>query len=69
MSIWLHNIKYRWMAFMTIFATIPRVLFIDMAQLDAGFRIVLFCVVGGILVVVSLFYTRQRRKTTATRAD
>ncbi len=63
MSQLLDNIKYRWMAILTIFATIIHVFFIDMAKLDAAFRIVLFLAVGLVLLVVSLLYTRYRKKT------
>ena len=63
MSLLLHNIKYRWMAILTIFATILRVIFIDMAQLEAGFRVVFFVGLGLALLAVSLLYTKFRRKT------
>ncbi len=52
------NIKYRWMGILTIFATIIRVIFIDMAKLSAEFRIILFLALGLVLLGVSLIYTR-----------
>jgi hypothetical protein len=59
MSVLLHkNIKYRWMGILTIFATILRVIFIDMANLSAEFRIILFLAMGLVLLGVSLIYTR-----------
>ncbi len=63
MSLLLHNIKYRWMAILTIFATMLRVIFIDMAQLEAGFRVIFFVGLGLALLAVSLLYTKFRRKT------
>jgi hypothetical protein len=65
MSLVLKNIKYRWMAILTIFATIVRVIFIDMAKLSAEFRIVLFLAVGLVLLAVSFIYTKSRKKSAA----
>jgi hypothetical protein len=62
LSLALNNIKYRWLAIFTIFATIIRVFYVDMANLDAGFRILLFLVVGGVLLAVSLYYTKHHKK-------
>lgn len=62
MSLALKNIKYRWMAILTIFAMIIHVFLIDMARLDPGFRIVLFLAVGVVLLVVSLIYTKHRKR-------
>lgn len=66
MSLLLGNIKYRWMAILSIFATIVHVVLIDMAQLSAEFRIFLFVAVGLVLLGVSLLYTRFRKKTAGT---
>ncbi len=65
MSVLLHkNIKYRWMGILTIFATLLRVIFIDMANLSAEFRIILFLAMGLVLLGVSLIYTRYHRAAT-----
>ncbi len=61
MSLLLKNIKYRWMAILTIFATVLHVFIIDMAKLEAGFRIILFLAVGIVLLLLSVFYTRYKR--------
>ncbi len=62
LSLALKNIKYRWMAILTIFALVFRVIFIDMARLSAEFRILLFLAVGFVLLAVSLLYSRFRKK-------
>jgi hypothetical protein len=68
MSVLLHkNIKYRWMGILTIFAAILRVVFIDMANLSAEFRIILFLAMGLVLLGVSLLYTRYHKKTAGVR--
>lgn len=62
MSLALKNIKYRWLAILTIFATILHIIFIDMAIVGAEFRILLFLAVGIVLLAVSLLYSRHRKK-------
>jgi hypothetical protein len=62
LSLAFKNIKYRWMAILTIFAMIIHVFLFDMARLDPGFRIVLFLAVGFILLLVSLMYSKYRKK-------
>jgi hypothetical protein len=57
----LSNIKYRWMAILTIFATVVHVFAIDLSRINPGFRIILFLAVGMVLVLLSLFYARYRR--------
>ena len=61
------NIKYRWMGILTIFATILRVIFVDMAKLSAEFRIILFLALGLALLTVSLIYTRYHKKTAGVK--
>ncbi len=68
MSLLLKKVKYRWMAFGTILAVLFRVFLIDMAQLNAGLRIILFLAVGSVLLGLSLLYARHRKNTTVTAA-
>ncbi|MBN2413944.1 hypothetical protein JXQ31_19880 [candidate division KSB1 bacterium] len=62
MNIILKNIKYRWMAILTIFATVVYIILIDMSRLSAGFRIILFLAVGFSILLLSFYYTRFRKK-------
>lgn len=62
MSLLLHNKKYRWMAMLTLFLTIIYVFFVDMARLEAGFRVLSFLVLGVALLAISLLYTRSRKQ-------
>ncbi len=62
MSLLLHNKKYRWMAMLTLFLTIIYVFFVDLARLEAGFRVLSFLVLGIALLVISLLYTRSRKQ-------
>lgn len=61
MSQLLHNVKYRWMAILTIFATVLHVFFVDLARVGAAFRIILFLAVGLVLLIVSLRYTKMQK--------
>lgn len=62
MSLILRNKKYRWMAILTIFLSVIYVFAIDMARLEAGYRIVSFLALGMVLLVISLLYARSHKK-------
>ena len=62
MSILLQNTKYRWMAILTVFASVIHVFIVDMSTVNAGFRIILFVVVGIVISLLSFVYTRFRKK-------
>ncbi|MDZ7362479.1 MAG: DUF2339 domain-containing protein [candidate division KSB1 bacterium] len=61
MSLILKNKKYRWMAILTIFLAVIYVFVVDMAQLEAGYRILSFLALGVVLLVISLLYARSRK--------
>lgn len=65
-SRWLRNRKYRWMAIGTVFATVVYVFVFDLARLAPAYRIVSFLVLGVGLLVISVFYTRDRRRQEET---
>lgn len=58
----LNNRKYRWMALFTLLLTVGHVLFIDATRLDPALRVISFLVVGAVLVVISILYSRSRLK-------
>ncbi len=58
----LSNVKYRLMGISTIMATIVYVFVVDLARLEAAYRIVSFLVLGVVLLGVSVAYARQRRR-------
>ncbi len=62
MSIILKNIKYRWMAILTIFATVIDIILIDISRFSAGFRIIIFLAVGFTILFLSFYYARFRKK-------
>jgi hypothetical protein len=59
-SIALKNKKYRWMALSTIVLTVIYILIIGIAQLEPVFRIVSFIIIGLVLLITSIIYTRIR---------
>jgi len=62
LSIFLKNKKYRWMAHLTLMATVIYSIIIGTNQAEPVFRIITFFVVGILLVAVSLTYTKLKTK-------
>ena len=62
LSVLLHKIKYRWMSISTIIVTGGHLFFIDLAQMDVGYRVVAFLVFAIISLGVSLYYTKRIHK-------
>ncbi len=62
LSIALKNIKYRWMAFMTLLFTGGHLLFVDMAKMDAGYKVIAFLVFAAITIGLTLYYTKRIKK-------
>ncbi|MFI5356115.1 MAG: hypothetical protein ACHQ4G_02145 [Opitutales bacterium] len=54
------NPKYRWMGHFTLLLTVGYVVFIGLTDLTPAYRILSFLVLGVVLVVVSLLFTRAR---------
>ncbi|MFQ5628715.1 MAG: hypothetical protein ACE5I1_08140 [bacterium] len=62
LSLWLHRIKYRWLAIFTMIAAVGYLFFVDLARLEAGYRVLAFLFLGLILLAGSLFYTKFRHR-------
>ena len=61
-SIILKNKKYRWLALSTILLTVSYILIIGIAQLDPIYRIISFIIIGTVLLITSIIYTRIKTK-------
>ncbi len=61
LSVLLHNIKYRWMAICTMLMTVLYLFLVDLARLDAVYRVAAFLFLGLMALVISLFYTKYKR--------
>lgn len=59
-SIVLKNKKYRWMALLTLLLTVFYILFIGITKLEPVYRIISFLVLGIVLIIISIFYTRMK---------
>lgn len=64
LSILLKNSKYRWMGFLTLVFTGGHLLFVDMAKMDIGFKVVAFLVFAAITIGLTLYYTKWIKKKT-----
>ncbi len=62
-SITLKNKKYRWMALLTLLLTVFYILIIGIARLDPVYRIISFMVLGVVLLITSIIYTRMKTKS------
>jgi uncharacterized membrane protein len=45
--------------------TVAKVFLVDLGRLDAGYRILSFVVLGGLLILASFLYTRYRERLTS----
>ena len=61
MGIMLKNLKYRWMAILTLLMTIGYVLIVDLINLDPVFRIISFLALGIVLISISIIYNRKNK--------
>jgi uncharacterized membrane protein len=62
MNMIVRSVKYRWMGHSTILLTVFYVLFIGIAKLPPTYRIVSFLVLGTVLLIGSLIFTRIRAR-------
>lgn len=62
LSILLRKIKYRWMSILTIIVTGGHLFFIDLGQMEIGYRVIAFLVFAIISLGGSLYYTKRIRK-------
>ncbi|MCX6306615.1 MAG: hypothetical protein NT040_16745 [Bacteroidetes bacterium] len=62
MSLILKNIKYRWMAIMTVLFTGFYLFFVDFSNLETGYRVLAFLFLAAISLGASLYFTKKVRK-------
>jgi hypothetical protein len=60
----LNNKKYRWLALFTLLLTVGYILIIGIVQLEPAYRILSFIVLGIVLIITSLMYSRIKSKST-----
>ena len=62
LSILLKKIKYRYLSILTIVITAGHLFFVDLGQMEIGYRVVAFIVFAIISLGLSLYYTKRIRK-------
>lgn len=62
LSLLLHNKKYRWMALATFMLTVIYVFALGVTSSETSMKIISFLVLGAVLIIVSLLYSRNRLK-------
>ena len=64
LSILLKNIKYRWIAIATMIASAIRLIFVDMSNINIGYRVLIFLALAilslALSVIYSKFYNRKK---------
>ncbi len=66
LNLLIQNQKYRWMGHFTLLITVFYVLFVGIVQLPSTQRIVSLLLLGTVLVVISLVFTRKRTRGPAS---
>ena len=62
LSIVLPNIKYRWLAIITIFFSGIRLFLVDLDQMEIGYRVIAFMFFAVISIGLSIYYTKRIKK-------
>jgi hypothetical protein len=62
LSFVLHNIKYRYLALATMFATALYLFIVDLARVEIIFRVVALLFLAVLSIVLSLYYAKRRNK-------
>lgn len=69
LSLLLKNKKYRWMALLTLLLSVLYILVIGLIKLEPVYRIISFIVLGIVLLVISLVYTKLRAKNDSGKTE
>lgn len=71
LSVLIRNIKYRWLAIITMILTVFYLFLVDLQNISLGYRIVALLFISVISLGISIFYTRRlkNREETSTRSD
>ena len=62
LSVFLRNVKYRWLGFIGILSTIIYLLLVDLVKMDIGYKVVVFLLLAILSISVSVYYTRRTKK-------
>jgi hypothetical protein len=62
MSAILKNVKYRWLAFLTLIAAVLNLFIFDISKMGVAYRIMAFILVGLIILGVSFYYSKKVKR-------
>ncbi len=63
LSVLLKNIKYRWLALSTLMLSVGYAILFGISELSSELRILTFLVLGIVLLVISLLYSKKKNET------
>lgn len=61
LSVWIKNIKYRWLGIITMVITVLYLFIVDLKNISLGYRIVALLFIAIISLGISVFYTRRQK--------
>jgi len=61
LSILIKNMKYRWLAIITMVLTVFYLFLVDLSNISLGYRIVALMFISMISLAISMFYSRRQR--------
>lgn len=62
LSVWIKNIKYRWLAIITMIVTVFYLFIVDLKNISLGYRIVALLFISIISLGISIFYSRRQKQ-------
>ena len=65
MNLVVRNVKYRWMGHLTLLLTVLYVAVVGLTQIAPAYRIASFLLLGTVLLVVSLLFSKLRERRRA----
>ncbi|HKJ40550.1 MAG TPA: hypothetical protein VKA27_00600 [Sunxiuqinia sp.] len=68
-SLLLKNVKYRWLAIASMVASAIKLIFVDMSNIDIGYRVLLFLGLAVISITASILYTKFYKQKKGTETD
>ena len=61
LSVWIRNIKYRWISIITMVITVIYLFLVDLSNISLGYRVVALMFLAAVSLGISIFYSRRMR--------
>ena len=69
LSVVLKNTKYRWLALSTLILSVIYVILFGISELSSELRILTFIILGAVLLVISLLYSKRKSELDGSISD